>query len=94
MPTNCDAGGIERWVSDRKQATKKTCEKVSHPCRGLGRSARGVKTERVILGRDKRVRALCNEEGVGKAFQPELCCFGPVLYGIPKKTRQFASVRG
>jgi hypothetical protein len=48
----------------------------------------------VILGRNKRVGALCDEEGVGKTFQPELCGVGTVLYGIAKKTGQFASVRG
>jgi hypothetical protein len=48
----------------------------------------------VILGCDKRVGALCDEEGVGKTIQPELCGIGPLLYGIAKKTGQFASVRG
>jgi len=68
MPTNRDTGGVERWVSKCKQATKKTSEEISHPCRGLGRSACGVKAERVVLGRDKGVGALCDEEGIGKTF--------------------------
>jgi hypothetical protein len=48
----------------------------------------------VIFGRNKRVGALCHEEGVRKTFQPELRGVGTVLYGIAKKAGQFASVRG